>query len=64
MAYTRVFTVSSSARRTELDKHAFAGCPALEVIRFGGSAEDWERVEKSEGRDADTGDDTVIYKEF
>ncbi len=48
---------------TKLDKFAFAGCSALTAIRFGGTAEEWARVQKCEGWDADTGDYTVICKE-
>ena len=48
---------------TKIDKHALAGCTALRSIRFGGSPEEWTRVERREGWDSDTEGYTVIPSE-
>lgn len=48
---------------TKIDKFAFSGCGTLTVIRYGGSREEWERVEKGEGWDSTTGAYTLICRD-
>ena len=48
---------------TKIDKFAFSGCGTLTVIRYGGSREEWERVEKGEGWDSTMGAYNLICRD-
>ncbi len=59
---TSLTTVSISFM-SAIDLQAFAGCSSLTYIRFSGTMDEWEAVEKSEEWDADTGEYTIYCRD-